>query len=259
MTTEHSDTRQRRLGGLFEPKDGPDFPYYDGKPVEIAGWKWIVMLAAAIAGFLVLTLVQSDSQVVVLILRVAFLAIPLVAFIVLAGPSWTAVIRRPRGKDFGAIFLFFAIDMVVSGLIAVVIRGLDPGHMTANRATDGLASASDIIFFYIGTFIQILGEEVFSLIPFLAVLYLAYTKLHLSRTAAIIISWLVTAIWFGAAHLETYDWNLLQCFVVIGLARIVLTLAYIRTKNLIVPFGSHLLVDWGIFTFTTIAVATGAA
>lgn len=261
MTTEHTDTdaRRRRLGRLFEPKDGPDFPFYDRKPVDIAGWKWIVMLAAAIVGFVLLVVVRTDNQIISLIVRIAFLAIPLAAFIVLVGPSWKSVFRKPRGKDVGAILLFFVIDMAVSSLIAAAIRGADPGHMASNQATDNLSSASEIVFFYVGTFIQILGEEVFSLIPFLALLYLAYTKLNLSRTAGIVISWLGTAIWFGAAHLSTYDWNLIQCFVVIGIARIILTAAYIRTKNVLVPFGSHLLTDWSIFTFTMIAVATGAA
>ncbi len=37
------------------------------------------------------------------------------------------------------------------------------------------------------------------------------------------------------------------------LARIVLTLAYIRTKNILVAFGAHLLVDWAIFTVTLLA------
>jgi membrane protease YdiL (CAAX protease family) len=69
----------------------------------------------------------------------------------------------------------------------------------------------------------------------------------------VLIAWVVTAIWFGAAHLPTYDWNVLQCFLVIGLARIVLTLAYIRTKNILVAFGAHLLVDWAIFTVTLLA------
>ena len=54
----------------------------------------------------------------------------------------------------------------------------------------------------------------------------------------------MTAVWFGAAHLPTYDWNLGQAIIVIGAARLVLTLAFIRTKNLWVSFGAHVLNDW---------------
>lgn len=31
-----------------------------------------------------------------------------------------------------------------------------------------------------------------------------------------------------------------------------LTLTYLRTKNILVSFGAHLMIDWGIFTATLI-------
>jgi hypothetical protein len=49
---------------------------------------------------------------------------------------------------------------------------------------------------------------------------------------------------FGALHLPTYDWNLVQCIVIIGTARMVLTLAYIVTKNIWVSTGAHVINDW---------------
>jgi len=48
-------------------------------------------------------------------------------------------------------------------------------------------------------------------------------------------------------HLPTYDWNVVQCFAVIGTARLVLTAAYLRTRNLWVSYGAHILNDWSIF------------
>ncbi|UFS58822.1 CPBP family intramembrane glutamic endopeptidase [Subtercola endophyticus] len=42
----------------------------------------------------------------------------------------------------------------------------------------------------------------------------------------------------------------------IGVARLVLTLAFIRTKNILVSTGAHILNDWGGFTF---ALLTGLA
>jgi Type II CAAX prenyl endopeptidase Rce1-like len=61
-----------------------------------------------------------------------------------------------------------------------------------------------------------------------------------------------TAIWFGAAHLPTYDWNFVQAIVAIGLARIALSIAFIRTKNILVSFGAHLLNNWVTFTFVLV-------
>lgn len=112
-----------------------------------------------------------------------------------------------------------------------------------------------VIAFYVGTGIQLFGEEVFTILPFLAVMYLLYTKVRLSRTTSILLAWLITALWFGAAHLPTYGWNFAQAFLIIGIARLVLTLAFIRTKNIFVSTGAHILNDWVTFTFVMIAMA----
>jgi hypothetical protein len=47
--------------------------------------------------------------------------------------------------------------------------------------------------------------------------------------------------------LPTYDWNLVQCIVVIGSARMVLTLPWLLTKNSWVSTGAHIINDWTLF------------
>jgi membrane protease YdiL (CAAX protease family) len=49
---------------------------------------------------------------------------------------------------------------------------------------------------------------------------------------------------FGALHLPTYGWNWIQCLVIIGGARLVLTLPYIMTRNIWVSTGAHIINDW---------------
>jgi len=119
----------------------------------------------------------------------------------------------------------------------------------------GVVIVSAIFFGVTG--IQLFGEEVFSILPFLALLWLLHTRFGFERKPAIVCAWVGCAIWFGAAHLPTYHWNFIQCFAVIGLARIVLLLAYLKTKNILVSFGAHLLTDWGIFVFALASAAFG--
>ena len=254
MTSPTTDTagRQDRFGKLIERDDGADVPFYNGQPVQVAGWKWLVIVLAAVAGFLALVLIPATGNLALLGTRILFVAIPAVAFIALTGGAWKAIFRPLKGKDVLTMLAFWAIYMVLSSVVAIIIKSADPGHVTANRATDSVSSASELVFFYLGTFIQLFGEELFSIIPFLAIAAVAYQRFKLSRKTSLIIAWLLTAVWFGAAHLPTYDWNFLQCFLVIGLARLVLTLAYLRTKNILVSFGAHLMIDWGIFTATLI-------
>lgn len=58
----------------------------------------------------------------------------------------------------------------------------------------------------------------------------------------------------SAAHLPTYNWNFVQCFLVIGSARLVLTLAFIKTKNIWVSMGAHVLTDWGYLAVSLMAI-----
>lgn len=61
------------------------------------------------------------------------------------------------------------------------------------------------------------------------------------------VAWLASAVPFALVHLPTYNWNWVQCLVVIGGARLVLSLAYLATRNLWVSTGAHVLNDWVLF------------
>lgn len=246
-TTDH--TRDRRLGRFFERKDDRDFPFYNGQPVEIPTWKWIVILVGCVAGFAALLTIPAENNVESLLPRALFTGIMLVVFIVMARTHWTAIFKKLTGGDWLAMIVYGVLTLVVSFIIGFAVRAVFGA--TGNTATDGLAAggASEIIAFYVGTAIQLLGEELFSILPFLAVMYLLHAKLKLSRGASILIAWFVVSAWFGAAHLSTYGWNFAQAFLVIGGARLVLTLAYIRTKNIWVSTGAHIINDWAGFTF----------
>jgi membrane protease YdiL (CAAX protease family) len=60
-------------------------------------------------------------------------------------------------------------------------------------------------------------------------------------------------------HLPTYDWNWIQCIVIIGSARMVLTLPWILTKNIWVSTGAHIINDWSLFCLGLLSVSLGTA
>jgi hypothetical protein len=98
--------------------------------------------------------------------------------------------------------------------------------------------------FFIKTAVQLVGEEVLTILPFLALLQWLVARGGMRRAAAVFWAWLASAVLFGSVHLPTYDWNVAQCLIIIGTARLVLTLAYVKTKNLWVSSGAHILNDW---------------
>lgn len=241
-------TREQRFGRAIERRDGADFPFYDFIPVEVATWKWLAVIASCIVGFLVLVLVPFESQYLELIPRIFFTALPLVVFSTLVRPQWRAIFRPIRLVDVGSMFVFWALNLVVAMIMGLAVRAIFGAN--ADAAIDGLASMpiGEKLAFFAGSGIQILGEELFTILPFLALLYWLH-RVGMRRNSAVLIAWVLTAIWFGLAHLPAYGWNIAQVLLVIGVSRLILTLAYIRTKNIWVSTGAHVLHDWISFAF----------
>jgi membrane protease YdiL (CAAX protease family) len=117
---------------------------------------------------------------------------------------------------------------------------------TANQAiaTANSLAPGDLALFLAKTAVQLVGEEVLTILPLLALLQWLSVRNGMGRATSVFWAWLITAALFGAAHLPTYDWNWVQCLLIIGTARLVLSLAYIKTKNLWVSSGAHILNDW---------------
>lgn len=234
-----------RLGVLERPNT--DFPYYAGEPVTVTGGRWwVVVLACALgfAGLITLPLTGTWTQFVPAIL---FTGLPLVALAWAAKDHWRAIFRKVRPGDLGAMLFFWILNLVVSAVAAGILTKVTDTN--ANPSADSLADMGGFerVMFFLKAAVQLLGEELITILPFLALLYWLYSKVGVNRRSAVIISWVATAVMFGALHLPTYDWNVLQALLGIGLARMVLTLAYIRTKNLWVSTGAHILNDWTMF------------
>jgi membrane protease YdiL (CAAX protease family) len=242
-----------RFGNKIERQHGKDFPFYNGKPVGFSVWQWIVLWASVAVGFAALVLIPQHNNVQAFIPRVLFVAIPLGTLAYIAKDKWKALYHKPTRADYKTMVGFFILNLAVTFLIAGIVKALFGAN--ANPVGDALKNAGVLEYtaFYVGTGIQLMGEELFTMLPFLAIMYFLYSKGKVSRKNAILGAWILTAIWFGAAHLPTYGWNVAQALLVIGGARIILTLAYIRTKNLWVSYGAHLLNDWVIFTAVAVA------
>jgi membrane protease YdiL (CAAX protease family) len=258
MASEVLPQSKKRFGRLIERNDGRDFPFYDGAPIDVAGWKWALIILACVAGIGTLMFYPSHNDLQALVPRILFLAIPLTVFIGFTGKYWKTLFKKPSAMDYLSMLGFWILNFAVSAAVGVIVMTVFGAN--ANPATNGLLEGGpvQIIAFYVGTGIQLLGEEMFTILPFLGIMYLLYTKAKLSRNTSVILAWLITAVAFGAVHLPTYGWNFAQAFLVIGVARLILTLAFMRSKNILVSYGAHVLNDWVIFTFALVGAAAAA-
>jgi len=230
-------------------RPGDDFPFYRQQPVNLTPRQWLLVLAAIGLGFACLTVnvpVLTDGPGV-MIRALLFPAIPLIALRIVVGPHWRLLFRRVGIADVGLMILVAVLNLCVTIAIGILVMKLFGAE--TNAAIGALAgeSPSDQKLFFLHSIPQLFGEEVLTILPFLALLHVAHDRMGLSRTQSVLAAWLLSSVLFGLVHLPSYNWNLLQCLVVIGSARLVLLLAYIRTKNIWVSTGAHILNDWAIF------------
>jgi len=224
-----------------------DLPFYNGRPVEISGRGWLLVLAGVVAGFAALVALPLPNAPLNFIPAILFAAIPLGALAMAAGPHWTTLFRRYGIKQFGQSLGFGVLTIVISGAAGFLLSLFLP--MTSNPAVASLSGIglAELVLFLARTFIQLVGEELTTILPLLAVLWLCVSRFGLSRRAGIIVAVIVSTLWFSALHLPTYGWNIVQCLGIIGTARIVLTLSYLVTRNLWVSAGAHIINDWSLF------------
>ena len=226
-----------------------DFPFYNGKPVEIDGPGWLLVIVSLASALLVLTLVPLRTFPYNLIPSLLFVAVPVLALRKVAGPHWNCLFRPVGFRSVGLMVLFGVATLLGSMAMGLVLQQFF--ELYSNPVADAMAamSATQVSATLLVTGIQLVGEELFGILPFLAVLWLCVQRLHLSRRLGIVIAVVVSSLLFGAAHLPTYDWHFAQSLIGIGFARLILTLAYIVTRNLWVSAGAHIINDWTGFVF----------
>ena len=77
---------------------------------------------------------------------------------------------------------------------------------------------------------------------FITALSLLYKYASKIDNCMIAISMILTSVLFGAIHMFAYS-SLLQPLLILGLGNLVLIFAYVQSKNILIPYVSHLIVD----------------
>lgn len=238
-----------------EPRIRPDFPFYRDHPQHVSGWRWTLIVLAVFAGFVWVTIPKSDSLVISIWSgAIVFVGLPLLTYALLVRPSWRVIFRRVRGIDVLMMFGFAALNLAVSYLIAQLVSamiGANPNPVGSAMGETGILGR---VLFFPGSALSLFGEELFSILLFLPLLQLFVSGWKVPRGLSITLTTLIVAVIFGLAHLPTYDWNVLQVLLIISVARIVLLLPWLITKNIWVCTGAHIINDWIGFLF--IAVLT---
>lgn len=234
-----------------------DLPYCDGEPVELSVTRWLVILAFTAAGFAALMATPHiwPGRGAGWAASSLFVLLPLLGLRLTAGSAWSAIFRRPTASDVWIGLAFAPLTLMVSGTVALAM--MQASLTTANPAIalmldlHGLGLAG----FFATTGLQLLGEELVTVLPLLALLTLFRHGLRAPRRAAVLAAWIGSALIFGALHLSTYQWHFGQALLIIGAARLMLSIPFLITKNLWSSFIAHLVHDWSLFALVLAGTA----
>ncbi len=223
----------------------PDFPYYQGRPVPLGNAACLLVLAACTTGFAALLALPRlvPGAAGGWAGAILFVALQLAGLALAVGSAWKAIFRRPTLREVLIALACVPLMVLVPGAVAfLVVGGADLAANPGIQAIGAMAPAHAANAMAMSA-VQLLGEELVTILPFLVLL----TLLHRARAKpwlALGVSWIATALAFGALHLPTYGWHFGQALLVIGAARLILTGVYMLTRNVWASTITHVANDW---------------
>ncbi|MGE8225358.1 MAG: CPBP family intramembrane glutamic endopeptidase [Stenotrophomonas sp.] len=231
------------------PQDQRDFPFYAGTPVGLSGAQWGVVLAGVILAFYMLTSpwAQPAQPWGIWVPALLFCGVQLAALALVTGRNWTALFHRVTARDVLLMVGIAVLNLVVTLLLGALVTGLHHGSANPLFQSLGQADPSTRAMTFGAMVPQLLGEELLTILPFLALLWCLAARFKLKRHTAVVLAWALSAIPFALVHLPTYEWDLMQCLLIIGSARLVLSLGYLFSHNVWVSTGAHVINDWTLF------------
>ncbi|MBS7256828.1 MAG: hypothetical protein KIG63_00075 [Methanobrevibacter sp.] len=210
-----------------------EIPFVNHNP-RVPKIGWAIMLFCILISFL-LYLFANDP----IIGGILFFAVPFIPLMYYLKWDFSAIIRKPSRKDVLLAFCLFVMYMIYGTVMCFVLESPVTG-------TDEAVTLQSMI----GLIFSLMGEELIKFIPFLFLMRLSL-KLSGNRKASLVLSAAIVMAFFGLLHTDfTTPSIILQGLLIQGLGTIFEFYGYFKTKNLLVPYMSHIFTDVFIYSLT---------
>lgn len=223
----------------FENKD-LDFPFYKKNP-HVPKWGWIVLFITVTIGFLF----QMGESMIMGAIGLCIEIIPILYFL-----KWDykAIFQKPSAKDIGLAVGLFVGYIIYAFVVGSLLEMLSiPSPVLIDETQTTIMSIPPLIF-------SLMGEELIKFIPFMFFLRIFY-KFSDKRKFSVIASMLLVMAFF--AYLHSFDPKyFLFAFCVQGLGSIFEFFGYIKTKNILIGYITHLCTDVFIFALIIAGLAS---
>ena len=230
------------MSDFFKFEDeNTDIPFYKGNPrLSLLDWGVVVFALVLSIVLLNVRLPLNSSEFAMLI----FLVLTLPALYICHG-KWDLFFRKPKRGDIKLIVLclvgYYVYTFVITGLL---------GFMGLETNPSGVLDSNMDLLFWITTLCQLMGEEFFKILMFIVFVALTYhfTK---DRKISIYVGLVVICLAFGLVHYNAYG-SLAQILLIQGLGSLFEMYAYLKTKNVVVTYLLHVIMDAIPFILVTL-------
>lgn len=216
----------------FEDKNN-DFPFYNGNP-PISKIDWAILLTGVLVFIGILFYPYDIDHRIVSVL---FCLVVLIPIVYVSRNNLSLFFKKPKRKDIVLILMCVILYYMYGIIVASIL--IQSGVQTYANAI--ITFDMDLIF-WITTLIQLLGEELFKISLFILTLFAVYHFTH-KRKLAIVCGVILSLLVFGLLHYNAYNGALLQIILIISIGGIFYTYAYLKTKNVVVTYIIHIIID----------------
>lgn len=220
-----------------------DFPYYKNNP-RIPKIGWAILLLAVPISFLLYMIIGLSSE---FLGSVAFCFTMLIPLLYFSNWDYKLIFQKPDRNEIILAILMFAGYMIYATVMGYV---LDMFHLAG---TDIASSRAVNLEMTVSLIFSMMGEELLKFIPLMFFMRLIY-KFTCNRKLSLIISIILVLTCFGLIHYDSATSTIISVLLIQGLGSIFEVYGYIKTKNLFVPYISHLLTDAIIFIIILLGI-----
>ena len=223
---------------FLEFDESRDFPFYRHNP-RISSGGWLLLILSVPLALLVYALVGFESEIIASVLFCLIMLIPLLYF---SKWDYSLMFRKPTKNEIILAILMFAGYMIYALCLGSVLDMVGLGGVEASSAEEvGVTIQSTV-----GLLFSMMAEELLKFIPLMFLMRLVY-KFTDNLKISVAVSTALVLLGFGLLHYAPPTNTIVSVLLLQGLGSLFEMYGYLKTKNLFVPYISHLLTDAVMF------------
>lgn len=217
-----------------------DFPYYNNNP-RISKGSWLILILSVIIGYLLSAMTSLFSE---LLGGIVFVGVILIPLLYLSDWDYSLIFKKPTKSE-----IILAVMLFVGYIIYAII--VDSGLQLIGVVSADSQPMPVTVESIVALVFSMMGEELMKFVPLMFLMRVFY-KFTQNRNMSLAVAVIIVMIVFGLLH---YTGEVITVLLIQGLGTIFEMYGYIKTKNLLVPYISHLLTD--LLVFITIFLGLG--